>query len=401
MSGVNILLAPDSFGGTLSAVEAADAMARGWERGAPHDTVAVLPLADGGPGFVQILHAALGGDLVPVTVSGPFGAPTPALVLLVTTRSGRVAYLESAQAVGLHLVPPDERDPTRTSTTGVGELVRAAVGLGAGRVVVGLGGTSTNDGGAGMLSALGVRGDALARGGGALIDLARQDLEGLTDLRRELAGVDLVVATDVDVPLLGLHGASAGFAAQKGASPDQAQELERALGHFAQLVASVVEADGVRPDLMASSAGPGSEAATAGARALTQLAGAGAGGGLGFALAALGARVLPGAHVVADAIRLPTHVAEAEIVVTGEGTLDWQSLHGKVVSAVAHEGLRHGIPVVVVAGQVLIGRREWGAAGIAGAYAVSESPDQLAEALADPAGTLETRVERVARTWSR
>ncbi|WP_024288031.1 glycerate kinase [Cellulomonas sp. KRMCY2] len=417
---MRILVAPDCFTGTLTARQAADAIADGWSRGAPHDDVTVLPLADGGPGFVETVHAGLGGELVPITVGGPLGEPTAALVLLVDGPSGRAAYLESAHAVGLHLVPAARRDPTRTTSIGVGELLRAALDLGARRVVVGLGGSATNDAGAGMLAGLGVGGLILRGGGGGLGGVRLEDLAGLAELRRELAGVDLVIATDVDVPLLGLHGASAGFAAQKGATAEQAQELERALGSFAQVVGQAVAADGTRRDLLAAPARPASTSgaligsplapehgghhhhgAAGGDRTLAQLPGGGAAGGLGFGLAVLGGRVLPGAQVVAESVGLAEHVARSDIVVTGEGALDWQSLHGKVVSAVAAQGVAHGIPVVVVAGQVLIGRREWSAAGIAAAYAVAERPDQVAAAQRDPVATLAARAERVARTWSR
>ncbi|NCT90044.1 glycerate kinase [Cellulomonas sp. APG4] len=400
---MRILVAPDCFGGTLTAPQAADAMVVGWRAGAPHDEIATLPLADGGPGFLDAIHQGLGGDLHPVTVPGPLGEPTVAAVLVTGSPSGPVAYLESAQAVGLHLVPPARRDPTRTSSAGLGHLLRAALELGARRVVVGLGGSATNDAGAGMLAALRPGDDALvdgglADGGGALGQVRAEQLAGLAQLRDDLAHVDLVAAVDVDVPLLGLHGASAGFAAQKGASPEQAQALERDLGHFAHLVLGVL--------------GPGARAGTGGLRLpladggpttrdLLQLPGAGAAGGLGFALAALGARVLPGAQVVADAVGLARQVADADLVLTGEGTLDWQSLHGKVVHAVAQHGLEHGVPVVAVAGQVYAGRREWSAAGLAGVYAVAERPEDVDASLADPAGTLTARVARVARTWSR
>lgn len=392
---VRILLAPDCFTGTLTAREAADAMAEGWGRGAPHDDVAVLPLADGGPGFLDAVHAGLGGELVPVTVAGPTGAGTPALVLLVEGDAGRTAYLEAAQAIGLHLVPPDQRDPTRTTSVGLGELLAAAVDMDARRVVVGLGGSGTNDGGAGALAGVGLASPRLRAGGGALGGLVADDLDGLVELRRRWASVDLVAAVDVDVPLLGLHGASAGFAAQKGATPEQAQELERCLGHLAALVGEAVARDRHRRDLLAP-ADP-----RASARTLSQASGAGAAGGAGFGLAALGARLLPGSSVVADAVGLARAVGSADVVVTGEGTLDWQSLHGKVVHAVAAEGLRHGVPVVAVAGQVLLGRREWSAAGLAGAYAVAERPADVPAAMADPRRTLAARVERVARTWSR
>ena len=395
---MRILVAPDSFGGTLSARAAAQEMAHGWAAGAPHDEVRTLPLADGGPGFLEVVHAARGGDLVPVMVTGPLGEPAPAAVLLVHGDRTTTAYVESAHAVGLHLLEATLRDPTQTTSVGVGELVRAAVGAGAQRVVVGIGGTATNDGGAGMLAGLGLASPTLRRGGGALAGLEPADLDGLVDLVRELAGIDLVVAADVDVPLLGLHGASAGFAEQKGASPQQAQDLERALGQLAHLVGESRRAlpapdqTSARRDLLRGPVQP---------QALAQVAGAGSGGGLGFGLLALGARVLPGADVVADAVDLDAAVAEADLVVTGEGTLDWQSLHGKVVAAVARVGLRHGVPVVAVAGQVHLGRREWSAAGLAGTYAVAETPDRVAEALADPHGTLRARTERVARTWSR
>ena len=411
---VRILIAPDCFTGTLTARQAGDAMALGWSRGAPHDEITVVPLADGGPGFVETVRAGLDGDLVPVTVTGPLGEPVVAVVLLVPGPTGPVAYLETAQVVGLHLVPVDQRDPTRTTSAGVGELLRAALDLGARRIVVGLGGSATNDAGAGMLAALGVGGPVLRGGGGGLGGVGKQDLDGLAEVRRELAAVDLVIATDVDVPLLGLHGASAGFAAQKGATAQQAQDLERALGSFAQVVGQVVAGDGTRRDLLAAPvavppaptgiiapAGHHHGGAPGTDRVLAQLPGSGAAGGLGFGLTVLGGRVLPGAQVVTDAVGLAERVARSDLVVTGEGALDWQSLHGKVVSAVAGHGLAHGVPVVVLAGQVMIGRREWSAAGIAAAYAVAERPDQVAAAWADPVGTLAARAERVARTWSR
>ncbi|MBC7549949.1 MAG: glycerate kinase, partial [Cellulomonas sp.] len=313
----------------------------------------------------------------------------------------RTAYLESAQATGLAPVPPDRRDPTVTTTYGVGQLLAVALEAGATRIVVGLGGSATNDAGAGMLAALGVgaatRGapsEVLTRGGGPLGLVTVDDLTGLGALRESLAGIELLVATDVDVPLLGLHGASAGFAPQKGATPEQAQELERALGHFAHAAVAVLGPDAVRPDLLASA-----RTASPAAR-LTGLPGAGAAGRLGFALALLGGGTVPGPGLVADGVGLAARIAVADLVVTGEGRLDWQSLHGKVVAAVAHAALAAGVPTVVIAGQVDVGRREWGAAGIAGAYAVAVAPEGVAAAFADPAGTLAARAQRVARTWS-
>lgn len=396
MHGVRVLIAPDSFGSSLTADEASDVIAGAWRAVAPNDEVLTCPLSDGGPGFVATLHRALGGSLVPVTVTSPVGEPTPVVLLLV----GTTAYVESAQAIGLPLVPADRRDPGVTTTRGAGELIAAALGSGATRVVVGLGGSATNDAGAGALvglaDALGVPGlsQDLGLGGGALGAVTADDLAGLRDLRDRFRGVELVVATDVDVPLLGLQGASAGFAPQKGATPEQAQELERALADFAH-AATAALGDAVRPDLLA-----GARATSATTR-LTTTPGAGAAGGLGFGLALLGGRLVPGSGFVAEAVGLDGRIAAADVVVTGEGRFDWQSLHGKAASEVAARALAHGVPTIVLAGEVLVGRRELSAAGITAAYAVAETPDAVRAALAAPAETLAARATRIARTWSR
>ncbi|QGQ20952.1 glycerate kinase [Cellulomonas sp. JZ18] len=403
-----MLLAPDCFGTALTAAQAADALAAGWRGGAPHDEVTTCPMADGGPGFVATLRTSLGGDVDAVTVTGPLGDRVPAAVL----RLGTTAYVESAHALGLDLVPPARRDPTRTTSAGAGVLLAAALAGGARRVVVGLGGSATNDAGAGLLAeladtllgegAVGTAGAVLRRGGGALHDVREQDLRWLPALRDALRDVDLVAAVDVDVPLLGLQGASAGFAPQKGATPEQAQDLERALGVFAHAAAAALGPDPVRRDLLAPPAArPGARpGARSGASRWTALPGAGAAGGVGFALALLGGRLVPGASLVADALGLPDRIAAHDLVVTGEGRTDWQSLHGKVVAEVAARALPLAVPTVVVAGEVLVGRRELSAAGVAAAYAVADGAEQVAAALADPAGTLAARAARVARTWS-
>lgn len=389
-------MAPDCFGSSLTSPQATATIVEAWRAAAPHDEVAGCALSDGGPGFLETLRASLGGELVAVTVTGPLGEPAPAAVLVVDDERGRTAYVESAHAVGLALVPGERRDPTRTTTRGLGQLLDAARGTGAARVVVGLGGSATNDAGAGLLVGLGhedARG-VLGHGGGGLHAVRPEDLRALRDLRAAWRGVDLVVATDVDVPLLGLQGASAGFAPQKGATPEQAQGLERALATFSRAAVDAL-GDDLRPDLLAARAGAG-----AAARRLTNAPGAGAAGGLGFGLALLGGRLVPGAALVADVVGLDSRIAASDLVVTGEGRFDWQSLHGKVAALVAQRALPHAVPTVVVAGQVEVGRREWAAAGLAGAYAVAERDDLVAAALADPAGTLAARVARVARTWS-
>jgi glycerate kinase len=384
---VRVLIAPDCFTGTLSAGEAAEAIAEGWRRSAQHDDLTLVPLSDGGPGFIDVLSRALGGTTVSRTVADPLGRPVPAAILLVEVGGRRTAYIESAQACGLHLLTRDERNPLVTSTYGVGQLIEAAVAEGANRVVVGLGGSGTNDGGAGLLAALGAGDpDALAAGGAKLQDLAADALQGLVAVRQRLRAIDLVLATDVDSPLLGFHGASAVFAPQKGASPEMAQQLESALGRLTEVVRRVVP--------------PGRDLLTGNEMRLDREPGAGAAGGLGYGLLLLGGRRVSGVQAVLDAVGFDSLVRATDLVVTGEGSFDWQSLRGKVVAGVAQAALANAKPAVVIAGQTLVGRRETMALGISGTYAVAENPGQIAAALADPAGTLSARTTRVATTWS-
>ncbi len=384
---MRVLIAPDCFTGTLSAAQAAEAIAEGWRRSAPGDDLTLQPLSDGGPGFLDVLTAALPGATVAVTVSDPLRRSVPATILMVDNGITRTAYIESAQACGLHLLSEGERNPMVTSTYGVGELIEVAVGGGATRVVVGLGGSGTNDGGAGLLAALGA-GDpeALGRGGAALGELTDDALEGLSSVRERLRAIELVLATDVDSPLLGLQGASAVFAPQKGATPEMAQQLEAALGHFTEVVGRGVP---VSRDLLS-----GKDIR------LERQPGAGAAGGLGYGLMLLGAHRVSGVHAVLDAVGFDALVQSADLVITGEGTFDWQSLRGKVVSGVAQAALAFARPAVVIAGQTLLGRRDSMELGISGTYAVAENPSQVAAALADPAGTLSRRAQRVATTWS-
>ncbi len=385
---VRVLLAPDSFTGTLTAAQAAEAMADGWRAAAPHDELTLLPLSDGGPGFLDVLAATTPGELVAVTVGDPLGRPVPAAFLLVQDEGGPTAFVESASAAGLHLLGPAERDPGVTSTAGVGQLLDAALDAGARRIVVGLGGSGTNDAGAGLLAALGA-GDpkVLGRGGLALLDATTDDLPGLRVVQERFAGVDIVVATDVDNPLLGLQGASATFAAQKGATPELAQRLEGALGHFTEIVGMALGPS--RTDLLSGRP-----------MRVDKHPGAGAAGGLGYALMLLGGRRRSGVEIVLQSLHVDDLLRAHDLVVTGEGCFDWQSLHGKVVAGVAEAALAHGTPTVVVAGQVLVGRRETMGLGIAGCYAVVDSPDRVDEALTDPFGTLSDRTARVAATWS-
>ncbi len=372
---MRVVVAPDSFGGTMSAVEAAEAMAAGWRRSAPGDELELRPLSDGGPGFVDVLGSVLPGRTVPVATTDPLGRPTVGAVLLV----GDTAYVESAQATGLHLLTPAERDPLWTGTAGLGVLLAAAVECGARTVVVGLGGSATNDAGAGLLAALGVElldaaGAALPPGGLALAGLDR--VEGVPQLR----GARLVAATDVDNPLCGPHGATAVFGPQKGLRPADTDRLDAALARWAEVMAR---------DLPGVPAG------------LAELPGAGAAGGLGAALFALGGTRRAGLDVVAEAVGLPATVGAADLVLTGEGSFDFQSLRGKVTGGVAGVAAAAGVPCLVLAGQVSVGRREAAAAGIEAAYAVADQAGSIEAAMAHPADRLADLAARVAGQWSR
>jgi glycerate 2-kinase len=373
---VRILVAPDSFGGTLTSVEACSAIADGWRTHAPGDDIDLAPLSDGGPGFLSVLHTSLAGQMLPLVVTGPGGAPVPAEILMVND----TAYIESAQSCGLHLIPIDpvsqRRDPTVSSTVGVGECIAAAISAGARRIVVGIGGTGTNDAGAGMLAALGAEpAEVLGSGGTALSNLSSVVLAGALNA---VDGVEIVVATDVDVPLLGLRGATNGFGPQKGASTEQVMSLEGSLTHFASLL-------GRRRD--------GKDPAVA--------LGAGAGGGLAYGLMHLGGRRVPGLDTVKASIGLDSRIAEADLVITGEGTFDWSSLRGKVVSGVAATAQSHGVATIVMAGRVNVGRREFGAVGIESAYSLIDQAGSHEEAMAHAGKHLRDLATKVARTWSR
>lgn len=379
---MRILIAPDSFGGTLSAVQAAEAVAQGWRRSAPDDVVDQLPLSDGGPGFIDVLHASLGGELRGQTVPGPLGAPVDASFLL----QDRTAYVESAQAAGLHLLAPAQRDPRRATTVGVGALIGAALAAGARRIVVGLGGSATNDGGAGLLTGLGAtltdaEGGVLRPSPAALPALARVTPEAAEELIKapKPGTVELVAATDVDNPLLGLHGASSVFGPQKGASPADVRFLDSALAHLADVL------DGHWPTAVGKRDAPG----------------AGAAGGMGYALFALGARRESGIELVLQATGLAARAADADLVITGEGSFDGQSLRGKAATGVARAATAAAVPCIVVAGQTSIGDRELRAAGFSGAYSVAESAGSVAAAMDRPAPELARLAQRLAGIWSR
>ncbi len=371
---MRVLICPDKFAGTLSAGAAAQAIAEGWASVAPGDDLVLRPLSDGGPGFVEVVAAAVGGMRVPVPTVDPLGRPVLGNVLIADT----TGYVESAHACGLHLLGLDERDPKITTSYGLGALIGAAVEAGAREIVVGLGGSGTNDAGAGMLAALGAPvldagGTALPHGGAALV--AAASFGGTPRIR----DVQLVAATDVDNPLTGLQGASAVFGPQKGASREDVLLLDAALGHFAEVLATL-------PTCPPGVAG---------------LPGAGAAGGLGAALLALGGRVVSGIGLVRELTGLDRELDQADLVITGEGSFDAQSLRGKVAAGIAGGARDRGLPCVVLAGQASTGRREAAAAGVTDTHTLVDYFGNADDALARPAEGLSALASRLAGQWSR
>ena len=372
---MKIVIAPDSFKESLAAPQVAEAIARGWQAVFPEAECLLRPMADGGEGTVDAVLAAAGGERRTCTVSGPLGTPVEAHWGWLDDGT---AVIEMAAASGLHQVAADQRDIPRACSQGTGELVRQALDAGARHIILGLGGSATNDGGAGLLRALGVRlldraGQPLAPGGAALARLAEIDLSGLDP---RLAQVPVLVAADVDNPLCGPHGASAVFGPQKGASPEQVRLLDAALTHYAERMAATLGTD--------HSTEPG----------------AGAAGGLGFAARALlGARFRPGIAVVAELCGLAEAVQGADLVITGEGRLDAQTLHGKTPLGVARIAHAAGVPVIALAGSLGEGYQRLYAAGLSAAFSLAPGPIDLRQACADAAALLQARATDIARLW--
>ena len=348
---LRVLIAPDCYGDSLTAVQAAEAIATGWRQGRPADGLTLAPQSDGGPGFVEVLASRFGG-LRSAVVSGPLSTDVTADWVL-DAGSG-TAYVECAQACGLALLggPPTVQTAVDAHSGGVGQLIAAALEAGATRIVVGLGGSACTDGGRAMIEALG----------------------GLDVAVDRLAAVDLIAATDVEHPLLGPRGAAHVFGPQKGADPATVAALEVAMTAWAG-------------DL---------ERATG--RDVRTEPGAGAAGGLGAALLALGGRRESGAAVIAQHTGLVDDVAAADLIITGEGRFDDQSLHGKVVSALA-SGARNA-PVLVLAGQVTLDEDTLRGAGIAAAHSITEYAGSVQLAMDDAARQLTGLAHRTSMGWA-
>ena len=350
--GLSVLIAPDCFGDTLTAVDAAEAIAAGWGSVRGSDRIALAPQSDGGPGFVGVLASRLGG-LRTTRVSGPLADDVTAEWVL--DGDSGTAYIECAQACGLALLggPPTVTTALAAHSRGVGQLVYAAVAAGARRIVVGLGGSACTDGGRGLIEALG----------------------GLEAAAAVLADVEVIAATDVEHPLLGPMGAAAVFGPQKGADPDTVAQLEARLAGWAADLNTLAGRD--------VSAEPG----------------AGAAGGIGAALLAVGGRREAGAAVIAEFTGLADDIAAADLIITGEGRFDDQSLHGKVVSALAGSAAGD-TRVLVLAGQVTLDADALGAAGITAAHSIADYAGSVQVAIDDAANQLTGLARQTASSWT-
>jgi glycerate 2-kinase len=364
---MKIVVAPDKFKGSLPAAEVAGAIAAGLRAELPGAEVVTIPVADGGDGTVDAAVAA-GFERVPVTVDGPTGEPVRASY----ARRGEVAVVELASACGLMRLPGGRREPLTASSFGAGQALAAALAAGARRIIFGVGGSASTDGGAGLLQALGARvldtrGEPLARGGAALCEVAVLDLAGL---HPALRGASVILATDVVNPLTGSDGAAEVYGPQKGATPFQISELDRGLRRWAAVVAPATGND------------------------QSQAPGAGAAGGVGFAaLAVLGAERRLGIDVILDLLDFGAALDGTDLVITGEGSLDTQTLAGKAPVGVALAAARRGIPVVAVAGRSTLTDDELARAGIGAVYTLSDLESDPARSSAE-ADVLLRRVGR-------
>jgi glycerate 2-kinase len=370
---MRVVVAPDKFEGTLTAPQVARALATGWRRAEPRAVVEEVPVADGGKGTLATLLSALGGRSETLRVTGPLGDPVDADFGLAETDRGLTAIVEMAEASGLSLVSEARRDPLRATTRGTGELLLAAARHHPRRILVGIGGSATTDAGAGMAQAIGVRllddrGMELEPGGTALRRLYRIDGSGIDRLLRQ---TEVVVACDVDNPLVGPGGAARTYGPQKGASTDEVALLDEALAHFAFVVHRDVGLD------------------------VRDLPGAGGAGGLPASLAAfLGARLRPGFDLVADAVGLARRLEAADVAITGEGRYDRQTERGKAPSGVLRLAREAACRTVLVAGQIEEGVAPpadlvYSLAARAGLRAAMErAPELLEEAAAEAAGAL-------------
>ena len=381
---MKVVIAPDKFKGSLTAVEAARAMVDGVTDAEPRAEVVVCPMADGGEGTVTAIASATGAQVREEEVSGPLPGqvvtarwaflPSGA-VKTQLLQAEKTAVIEMAQASGLWLVPPDKRDPFVTTTLGTGQLIRAAIDAGCRRVIVGIGGSATVDGGTGMASALGYRflgedGREVPPGGGSL---ERIGSIGSSGRDPGLSGIEMLVACDVDNPLVGDRGAAAVYGPQKGATPEQVAALERGLRRLGELIEAQLGVE------------------------VLKAPGAGAAGGLGAGLVAFcGARITSGVELVAEVVGLREKIIGADLVLTGEGSFDAQSARGKAPAGVARVAREMGVPAVILAGQ-LVGDAGAGLGPGVAAFPVTQGPMDLDTAMREAAGLVRSGTSRLLR----
>ena len=373
---MKIVIAPDSYKESLTAMEVATAIESGFQHVLPQAEYIKLPMADGGEGTVQSLVDATNGEIIHQSVTGPLGQPVDGFYGLLG--DGKTAIIEMAAASGLHLVEPELRNPLLTTTYGTGELIRAVLDRGVEHIIVGIGGSATNDGGLGMAQALGIgmldaAGNSLANGGGALADLASIDM---SQLDPRLASVRLEVACDVDNPLCGAKGASHVFGPQKGATPEMVEQLDSNLNHYAHMMKVLLGKD------------------------VTEMSGAGAAGGLGAALLGLlDAELRPGIEIVIDAVDLSEVLKDANLVITGEGRIDSQTIHGKTPIGVARCAKQYQLPVIGIAGCLSTDCDVVYEHGIDAVFAVVNRSVDLPTALKEAAENVEITARNVAAIY--
>lgn len=373
---MKVVIAPQGFKGGISGLEAARAIARGVIAAVPDAETVLLPVADGGDGTLHALVDATGGEIFTSTVTGPLSHQVQAQWGVMG--DGRTAVIEMARASGLAMLPRGRRNPKITTTLGVGQILKEALERGYGRVIVGMGGSATNDGGAGMATALGAcfldaNGNALPPGGTALARLARIETSGLLD---KIAGVDIIAATDVTNPLCGPTGASAVYGPQKGATPEVVAELDAALLNFAQVIKRDLGLD------------------------VLDTPGSGAAGGLGAGLMAFaGAKIQSGIDMVCQVLDFDSHLAGADLVITGEGRADHSTVFDKAPVGVARHAKAHGVPTILLAGSLGDGHEELYDHGVASVLCISDGAMSFEKALSRTGVMLEGTAERAMRLF--
>lgn len=367
-------MAPDSFKGSVSAVGVANAMERGVLAVFPHAEVVKVPIADGGEGTVDAMVVAAGGKRLTTTVVGPLGEEVEACWGIIN--DGKTAVIEMAAASGLPLVPRERRDPRITTTYGTGQLIKAALDIGVCSMIIGVGGSATNDGGVGMAQALGARfldveGEELVYGGSALSKLHKIDL---TDLDPRLQEIEFMVACDVDNPLCGLQGASVVYGPQKGATPEMIDELDKALGNYATIAGSVT------------------------GKNIMNYPGAGAAGGLGAGLLFFtNAKLRSGVDIVLEVTKFATAVVNAQLVITGEGRTDFQTVYGKAPVGVAKLAKKYHVPVICLSGGLGKGADDVLNHGVDALLSITSRPMTLEECMKNGSVLIEAATIRICR----